>query len=928
MLDFLCGKNNMTRDSKDWQKLLFKSDRSLQIAELIELQDLLKNQQSKSFNHLLNRFYISKPIVYRIREIQNNSCFIEILSGQVYVTLNREGFFIDLLPEVITVSLSSEKTIKLIPFLETIEDQDEFRDPLTGGEICGDLGANRQVIKYSFSLGEDGYPLLQVIPTISGYPKVLSTSNLFSKSLNSLSSSLIEEYLAQRLYEEAGNFIVEGFETVYTSSSIIINPGVAYIEGYKVEVLTPQIIDISEVNSNSSTSFIYLSRDSKLSVSSQSYSSSSFLLLSRVENTDDILEIYNSEDRNILISELQVLQNQNNQNEEDLSQINLQLNTLSLTTDSNSSSIFVDSFNSLKNSNTFHPLYSALINPSSKLLRPPIKSLDLNFDSAEVRQLLNIKISENKNYCFLSYSTKTFLSQRRASGFINLKPSSISNPILRISPQNSNYISNKYLTTVKPLNILREKSSINLEVTKYLKSQEISIEGYGFSANANNLKVYFDNKQINQLINSKSGSESFSISADAEGKISFKFLVPSDLEFKSYIIEVSNNLERALISWQPLTSEINQLSIFPSNGEIGQSFKVLDPISLVGINLAFRKISSSKVETLFNFSINPLILGRPSSEALYSGVFNNSNVATSSNGSSLTYIPLEFPLNLSTGEYVLVINSLSEETDVYLSDINTPSLIANIESTPQQISNLKLFVKENSKWEEFSNKSLTFELIQAIPSSNLGEIEFDLINPLETIDQAEITLKQFIPQACSSTLFYKSKSQSWIEFKPNLSLDQLSNTLSLKLQLRSSSNQVPVIDLKNSQFNLQSNQLTGTWVSKNISTFAYQNVKSTFDYYLPTGTSIKVFFSSNLGETWESLEIQGSLNNEDDLVDGNIPLYKATFIKSNLSKTVSVKEINQKTSEILRTNLMVRVDFQTNYRWLVPFIQNFSTITY
>ena len=110
----------MSRNFKDWQKLLFRSDRSLQIAELIELQDLLKSQQSKFFNHLLNRFYISKPIVHKIREIQNNSCLIEILSGQVYVTLNREGFFIDLLPEVITVSLSSEKTIKIKMNLEIL----------------------------------------------------------------------------------------------------------------------------------------------------------------------------------------------------------------------------------------------------------------------------------------------------------------------------------------------------------------------------------------------------------------------------------------------------------------------------------------------------------------------------------------------------------------------------------------------------------------------------------------------------------------------------------------------------------------------------------------------------------------------------------------------------------------------------------------
>lgn len=917
----------MNRNPEEWQRLLFKADRSLQLIELIEMQDMLKHQQSTAFNYLYRRFYISKPIIYKILDIQNNQCSLEISGGQVYFTLNRRGYFLDLKKEVLTVDLNTAAWIKVLPSLIEVFDRDEFRDPLTGGEICGDSGAGRKILTHSLNINGDGYPLLKVVldPT-SQYPKISPANQILSNSSSTLSNSLIEEFLAQRLFEEAGNFIVQGLELSSNSAStVLLSPGVSYIQGYKVGIFNPQIFNIS-----ANTSFIYLARDGKLSLTPQVKDSSLFLFIGRIEKEAGNLVIFPSEERNILISELEVLKEQSVQNEIDISQLNLQLNTLALTSTSTSSSIFTDSYISLKNSDIYHPLYSALINSAFRLVRPGIKSLELSFDSAKVGKLNNIKFNEAKTFCSLAYSSRVFLSQKRSSGFINLKRTASRSPILKLTPRNSSSSSSKFVTTVKPLTVLQNKGAVNIEVTQYLKSQEITVEGFGFSPNANNLKIFFDNKRIiefNVLGNSQTGAESSTLQAGNQGTVNFSFNVPSDLELKTYLIEVTNDVERTSISWIPTSSQINEQGILPSNGDLAQSFSTDIPFTLLGFNLAFRRVPSSKVETLFNFSINQVKLGKPSSEAIYSGSFANRSVSVTSNGSSLTYVPLDFPLNLEAGEYALVINSLSEETDLFISDTTQGSLIQGIESTPQQVAGLKLFAKQNSQWDQLPNKSLTFEVVQAVAASNLGEMEFDLVNPLEVIDQAEIVLRQSIPQTCSSTLLYKSRA-GWVEFISDLPLDQLDNTLSLKLQVRSKTSQVPVVDLKSSFFNLQTNQLSGSWISKNISTSPYQNVKSTFDYYLPLGTSIKVFFSSNQGETWEALESQNSLNDLSDLIDGNIPLYKATFTKFNLTNTVSVKEINQKTSEVLRTNLMMRVDFQTNYRWLVPFIQNFSALTF
>lgn len=914
----------MTRDSKDWQKILFKADRSLQIAELIELQELLKNQQSNSFNYLLNRFYVSRPLIYEVKNLQSSQADIHLLGGQIYLNLNRKSYFLDITPQKVTINLTSETTINLLPRLDILEDSDEFRDPLTGGEICGDLGSHREVINYSINLNGDGYLLLKIIPNPFGYPKVISVNNLFSNSYTSLTSSLIEEYLAQRFFEEAGNFILEGLEVSSRLSSVLISPGSAYIQGYKIQMNNPQLVNITQP-----ISFIYLDKSSNIKVSSQTFCSDTFIFIARVENVNNTLYLYPSEDRNILISELELLKNQNDKNEEELTEINLKLDTL--ISSNFSSSIFIDSFISLKNSNIYHPLYSALINPTAQLVRPSVSFLDVTLENAEITKLSSFSLNASKTIGYVSYSPKVFLSQRRASGFLNLKKSLNPNPILKVSPLSSNFTLGKYITTVKPLNVLSNRTDIELEVSKILKAQEITIEAFGFSPNADNLKITFDNKRIysfDTLNNLQSGSESSTLKADSQGKLNFKFLVPSDLDSKSYLIEVTNELERAVGSWQPALFNSTQNNLLSSNGEIAQSFLISSPITLVGFNLAFRKSPSSKVETLFNYSINPIVLGKPSSEALYIGKVNNVDISVSSNGSSLTYVPLDFPLSLSSGEYALVINSLSEETDLFISDLNQSSLISNLESTSQQISNLRLFTKNESQWNLSSNNSLTFELIQAVATSNLAEIEFQLTNPLENIDQAQINIKQTIPQTCSSTLFYKSKSQGWIEFKPDLPLDQISNNLSLKLQLKVNGNQIPTIDFPGSLVSLQSNQLTGTWISKNITTNTYQNIKSSFNYYLPLGTSIKVWFSSNFGQTWEYLNADEEFNKENNLVDGNIPLYKATFSQSDLSKTVSIKETNQKTSEILRTNLMMRVDFQTNYRWLIPFIQNFSATVY
>lgn len=239
---------------EDYIKVLPTSDNPLQAEDLIDIQDIIH----RSLKRGLDNFYENGSATAGLRIVALNDSLI-ITQGSFYI----EGLILDIeevnLPwngEDVSIYISVEEVIV------TEEDDESLRD--TTDKYFGHPGAHRLVWRPSINTSGEGFLLGQVI-----------NGQVIQETIKA--DRAVAEYLATFIREFAGNFLVEGLhlehlntilgdnspalrasleavelqiaetgqggderqsllERILGKEEVLVRPGVAYINGYRIQI--------------------------------------------------------------------------------------------------------------------------------------------------------------------------------------------------------------------------------------------------------------------------------------------------------------------------------------------------------------------------------------------------------------------------------------------------------------------------------------------------------------------------------------------------------------------------------------------------------------------------------------------------------------------------------------------------------------------
>jgi hypothetical protein len=225
--------------TKNRTKVLFQPDRPLQQSELIEIQSIQEHSLKEIANAIFKDGDIQSGMSFSIDTLNQK---ITIDAGTVYLAGKIRTFaqqtvtFTGSGTEVIGIQLSQQ--------VITSSDDNTLFDPTQNVPSYNSPGADRLQETVTLTYNDS------TAPTIYTF----TDGNLFVQPPRPAFSD-ITPTLAQRTYDEAGSYQVSGFkvwaEASQTANSvdIMVDKGVAYVLGYRIEKPTPTRITVPKAQS-------------------------------------------------------------------------------------------------------------------------------------------------------------------------------------------------------------------------------------------------------------------------------------------------------------------------------------------------------------------------------------------------------------------------------------------------------------------------------------------------------------------------------------------------------------------------------------------------------------------------------------------------------------------------------------------------------
>jgi hypothetical protein len=975
--------NRWTPES-GWVKVLARPDRPLQIAELHELQSVLNYQYQRLSSYVYGIYSPTWGLKVSVIEINDKYNILHLSQGQIYVETPHGGLYIDIAPaDRIPVSKQGRVSLGFrIDFL--IDDNSELlRDPLF---IKGDYGAHRLVVRYRLTLNEDSYPIAVIDNRPSGgAPDVLHyrPGKLTKVYDPNIIGQAISSRVSQRWYEENGDFIANGMEVSLDQETrkLTINAGVAYIEGVRVYLPYGSYLYLPSFPSTPNTIFRYiilLNQQGTIEYYSEQDPTTyvpglphSTIDLATLEITNRTLiggqfkrdiSLVLSKKRSLTNADLILLSEENYRNEREMTQLLLDKQALDIGDNNlfDLSGVFTDALIDLSRSDTYHPLYNASFMPSIRALRPGF--------STSIKDIVNVGLTPTAldivarngtpNYAMCSFSEESYIEQAKCTSWVNLGVNTRTIAHMNISPSSGpadsatipySAVAPSSLPTLKD-NILKALSLNNdsrVSLNLNLLVREITVQCTGFQPNEDNLTLSFGNVAISQftLLNGTlAGSSTNSIKARADGMAFLKFFIPSNLALDTYVVTLSGPRSTASAVYRsindaivPITTDLDSASgVLPLNTTYAsstegwaQTFLIEEPVSITSIWLKIRSAPNLQTDNTIiaaRVSIVSANGGLPTPECLAIGDLSLSDIQLSSNGSKWTEVVLDKPAFISNrGQYALVISPNLPGLELYVSTIGARSLLDGTITTTQALLNGILLSRKEGSWQPHNDMDLSFRLNKAVMANTKSELLVNIEN-VEPYNSVRFNMPVILPAGTNIQTYVKENGTWALVRGYEYTLQQPASTSELKVVLNNTNQMSPLLELDASTFTTIANRRSSTWISKTVEfEAAYNNIETTFEAYIPKGTSIDVLFSSNAGISWETMDMDSAAT---FLLDGNIPLYGYTYKALSLSDAISNISPSGASISTLRRKLTIRLDFKTADSSVIPFARRLSSITY
>jgi hypothetical protein len=953
------------RYNNQWKRLLSVSDRKLQTAEIEDIQTIINNNVKDNFNYLYYFYDVVKGLIPEVKVVGEEFSTINCSSGQVFVTINNQSYFVDIdsfeltLPVIrppLPNGFMPENYTK-VGVLFQISDIDsvEYNDPNLQ-YISQTPGAGRRVISYQITIDNDNaYPLFVVQSQgQSTKPILLSYRSqvLTRDPSNELIPKKLEKSIQRYFYEEQGNFISSGMNISgsLTSRTVSIQPGEAFIKGSYKLLNYPLVVSIPDIPDNSEYVFaVQITKDLIPTIDIYQTQSAQFIPLDSEygdlivgyiiasRSSPERWTVLQSTNRAYSNSSLLNLIQQNIENVRSLADIVLANQTANAAYSQGIriTGTFVEAFNTLSNSDFNSIEFSASLDTQNSRLYHGSSNLILSLLNANIldSQTANIKTNNLLPY-YISpkLSKQILLTQERVTSSIQLNR-------FKTTVQSTTLIPNVVYADPQTNGFKAQFNPSSDSEDLQLLEIPIYVKVSGLPAFADNLVPRFDSTVINNVTVlglTKLGSTLGSLRADEDGVVEFQFNIPPNTPAASKTISLSSPTinSNSTLYYKPYSESRfcpeDQTSI---NSALYQTFLTTTPVVITEVGIKIKSLLPSITTAnlkILELSICELSNGAPT-RVLGKTTINLGDVKQSATGSLWTYKELDFPAILENPKtYCLTVSPLVSGVEVWTADSSLPDINTQSRGSISRVFEGQLFSYEEPSWREITNNDLCFSLISSTASNSTSTVEFRLANPLENFSNVLYSLPKRTPGSTSIDLFYKEpNSQVYIAARSNnIKFQDNIPHIDIRINFNSTNNLFPILDSSATWFILKSPNEVSSWISRSYdSGTSYTNAEVELSYYLPRGNDISVSISSNDGETWDALT--GPTNPTDSffLVDGNIPLYRSSFSSTSLSTTVVSNRTGQRTF-ITRRSVRIRVTLTSTNSLTQPYISQLSTITY
>lgn len=485
-----------------------------------------------------------------------------------------------------------------------------------------------------------------------------------------------------------------------------------------------------------------------------------------------------------------------------------------------------------------------------------------------------------------------------------------------VSPQNPTGIGAKIEGTM--LSSARETRE---EVIEYMRRIEVEFHASNLLPMSNNLEMIFDGKPvlIEPTGNTAKGTVNGTVRSNAKGEATGKFKIPFDVRTgtREATIENEDNLATTTFTAQG-TKKITEETITKTR----VTFTLYDPLAQ-----AFT-FSSDRVVTSFGLYFasksqtdNVIVQVRGLSEGGYPNrtvyaerKLEPKDIKISDDASVETKVALEDPLMTKSGtNYCVVIITDSQDYTMWVATLGEELLNRPGETiNSQPYVNGVLFSSSNAvTWTAHQKSNLKFVVNTAEFVEN-AVMEFDEMDELDS-DMILLMASALTPDNTGCEWDVKiipemDVGRVSIDDVPWLPLINYAEQETFvvvglaKLRARFKSNRytTPVLALDDLMFVNFISATEGDYVTKNINTESapYNTIKLAFDGFMPAGTSITPYYSTDRGETWIKM------------TDPDVKRQSAEYGRYEYHKRVS-SQANQR-------NLKFKITLQSETRFRRP----------
>lgn len=500
---------------------------------------------------------------------------------------------------------------------------------------------------------------------------------------------------------------------------------------------------------------------------------------------------------------------------------------------------------------------SFLINPYSVFPQMPEISISPAVDTWIEDDIITVPVSQNTSEV-VSTSTRhvekyDYAGRRRAD------TSTSSSATTSIGTKVSTFTNES---------VIEEKS------ITYIRQREITVEGYQFPPNLDNIKCYFDGvlAPLTALSGTSTGTQSGTVKASDAGSFKAKFKIPqnvltgirevrleSDTKVNGYqssafaLYQASGTARKIQRTVTTLTTVLlNRVTTIETTHHVdpvGQTF-VLDRMTIIsGIDLYFEGKPSGTIPV--TCEIREVVNGTITSTVYGHKTLPASEVKISSDSKTATRFNFDEPVLLEENkEYAFVVKSTSANYRIWVADLGETDILTGetVLSNPYLIG-VMLSSSNNSSWTNHQTTDIKFRLIEDT-YSNSAEIVFNEIESVHDFSRLYLLADSVIPNGTSVDWFYSLDSgTSYTAIAPyNISvLDQMRNSLMLKAVLRKSpsSNLSPIVAIDSVGAVLSSYDTSGYYITKNITGLdSYTKVDIVIDTYIPSSAALEVYVST------------------------------------------------------------------------------------